>query len=102
MQLSGTPAFCDTFDTAAGIGNRSGQLNGTIWGVSRWTGDMNFGSSYQSPWVPSTLTGCNGPQPAKPDGTDVVALNVACIDGIELSKLTMTPIDGRNRSNCGL
>ena len=33
----------------------------------------------------------------KPDGTDVVALNVACIDGIELSKLTMTPIDGRNR-----
>jgi hypothetical protein len=33
----------------------------------------------------------------KPDGTDVIALNVACIDGIELSKLTMTPIDGRNR-----
>jgi hypothetical protein len=26
-----------------------------------------------------------------------VALNVACIDGIELAKLTMTPIDGRNR-----
>jgi len=22
---------------------------------------------------------------------------VSCIDGIELSKLTMTPIDGRNR-----
>ena len=33
----------------------------------------------------------------KPDGTEVVALNVACIDGIELAKLTMTPIDGRNR-----
>ena len=44
MQLGSTPAFCDTFDTAAGIGNRSGQLNGTVWGVSRWTGDMNFGS----------------------------------------------------------
>jgi hypothetical protein len=26
-----------------------------------------------------------------------VALNVNCIDGIELAKLTMTPIDGRNR-----
>jgi hypothetical protein len=75
MQLGGTPAFCDTFDTAAGIGNRSGQLNGTIWGVSRWTGDMNFGSDYQSPWVPSTLTGCNGPQPAQPDGTDVIICN---------------------------
>ena len=75
MQLGGTLAFCDTFDTAAGIGNRSGQLNGTIWGVSRWTGDMNFGSDYQSPWVKSTLDGCNGPQPAQPDGTDVIICN---------------------------
>jgi hypothetical protein len=33
----------------------------------------------------------------KPDGTEVVALNVNCIDGIELSKLTTTPVDGRNR-----
>src|SRR3954462_8207604 len=32
----------------------------------------------------------------KPDGTEVVALNVSCIDGIELSKLKMTPVDGRN------
>ena len=33
----------------------------------------------------------------KPDGSDVVALNVACIDGIDLSKLRMTPVDGRSR-----
>ena len=33
----------------------------------------------------------------KPDGTEVVAMNVSCIDGIELDKLAMTPIDGRNR-----
>ena len=33
----------------------------------------------------------------KPDGTEVIALNVSCIDGIELEKLAMTPIDGRNR-----
>jgi hypothetical protein len=32
----------------------------------------------------------------KPDGTEVVALNVSCIDGIDLATLTMTPIDGRN------
>jgi hypothetical protein len=32
----------------------------------------------------------------KPDGTEVVAINVSCIDGIDLSKITMTPIDGRN------
>jgi hypothetical protein len=31
------------------------------------------------------------------DETEVMALNVNCIDGIELAKLTMTPIDGRNR-----
>ena len=31
----------------------------------------------------------------KPDGSDVVALNVSCIDGIELSKLKMTPVDGQ-------
>jgi len=33
----------------------------------------------------------------KSDGTEVVALNVSCIDGVELAKLTMTPIDGRSR-----
>jgi len=27
----------------------------------------------------------------------VVALNVSCIDGIDLAKLKMTPIDGRSR-----
>ena len=34
---------------------------------------------------------------SKPDGSEVVALNVSCIDGIELAKLKMKPIDGRNR-----
>src|ERR1700738_4792284 len=34
---------------------------------------------------------------SKPDGTEVVALNVSGIDGIDLAKLAMTPIDGRNR-----
>jgi hypothetical protein len=32
----------------------------------------------------------------KPDGSEVVALNVSCIDGIELAKLTMKAIDGRS------
>jgi len=27
----------------------------------------------------------------------MVAINVSCIDGIELARLKMTPIDGRNR-----
>jgi len=33
----------------------------------------------------------------RPDGTEVVALNVSCIDGVDLSKIAMTSIDGRNR-----
>ena len=37
------PAFCDTFDKPEGIGNRSGALNGTVWGVSRYFGGINQG-----------------------------------------------------------
>src|SRR4029077_6432490 len=33
----------------------------------------------------------------KPVGAEVVALNVNCIDGIDLAGLKMTAIDGRNR-----
>jgi hypothetical protein len=75
MQLGGPVAFCDTFDAPAGTGNRSGQLNGTIWGTSRVTGDMNFGSTYQVPWVPSTMNSCNGATSAKPDATDIIICN---------------------------
>jgi hypothetical protein len=32
----------------------------------------------------------------KKDGTEVVAVNVSCIDGVDLSKLTLTPVDGRS------
>ena len=45
----------------------------------------------------STVASRCSPAASKPDGTEVVALNVSCIDGIELAKLTMTPVDGRNR-----
>jgi hypothetical protein len=31
----------------------------------------------------------------KPDGTKVIAVNVATIDGIELSTIKMTPFDGK-------
>jgi hypothetical protein len=32
-----------------------------------------------------------------PDGTDMVAVNVRCLDGIDLAALTVTPFDGRSR-----
>jgi hypothetical protein len=27
----------------------------------------------------------------------VVAVNVSCMDGVDLSRIKMTPVDGRNR-----
>jgi hypothetical protein len=31
-----------------------------------------------------------------PDGTETVAVNVRCLDDIDLSALTLTPVDGRS------
>ena len=33
----------------------------------------------------------------EPDGSEIIAVNVSCIDGIDLAALKMTPIDGRSR-----
>lgn len=68
-------AFCDTFDAPAGTGNRSGQLDGNVWGVSRTTGDNNMGPDQSAPWVKATLDGCNGPQAAQPDFSDIIICN---------------------------
>ena len=32
-----------------------------------------------------------------PDGTPMVAINVRCLDGVDISTLTLTPFDGRSR-----
>jgi hypothetical protein len=31
-----------------------------------------------------------------PDGKEMVAINVRCLDGVDLTALSRTPIDGRN------
>jgi hypothetical protein len=59
MQLGGPVTFCDTFDAPAGIGNRSGQLDGNVWGVSR-IGVANSGQGQLNIWSPTQLVGCNG------------------------------------------
>lgn len=33
----------------------------------------------------------------KPDGQEMVAINVRCLDGIDLGALTITPFDGKSR-----
>ena len=53
-----TPAFCDTFDRPEGIGDRSGALNGTVWGVSRMLGGINQGQGQFFDVSPTAIELC--------------------------------------------
>ncbi len=65
MQLATSPAiFCDTFDAPAPNGNRSGDLDGDVWGASR-TGPVNFGQGEHNVWNPTLLEGCDGTLPER-------------------------------------
>jgi len=93
MQLNQTPAiFCETFDQPSPVTNRSGQLNGTLWGVSR----VNGGGTAPVQWKNSTLDGCNGPQAASVNGaTDVIICNgrlrESVDDNFDVTELAMYP-----------
>ena len=68
MQRNEMPViFCDTFDQPSPITNRSGQLNGVLWGVSRASGGG-------TDWGASNLVGCNGTQTVAPPN-DVIICN---------------------------
>lgn len=69
------PAFCDTFDAPAGIGNRSGQLNGNVWGVSRALGDMNVGQHHYEAAPATSLLGCDGLLTTVRPPNDVIICN---------------------------
>lgn len=88
------PAFCDTFTTPANTGTRSGQLDGTIWGVSRTTGNMNLGGNLLNAWSPTTLQSC-GSSPTVSPPNDVVICNgqlrEAVNDGHTVTDLAMYP-----------
>jgi hypothetical protein len=75
LQSATSPlAFCDTFDAPAGTGNRSGDLNGQVWGVSRILGDTNFGQGTANAAPPTSLLGCSGTSTVVPPH-DVVVCN---------------------------
>jgi hypothetical protein len=64
MQLNDAPvAFCETFDQPSPITNRSGEMNGTLWGVQRMTGDWNYGRP--EAWANATLDLCGTSVPVK-------------------------------------
>ena len=56
LQLGGKVSFCDTFDTKnPGIPSRTGDLDPNVWGVSRATGNTNFGPGYYNGWAPTEI-----------------------------------------------
>lgn len=85
-------AFCDTFDAPAGTGNRSGDLNGTVWGVSRVTGFQNVGLAYR--WMPTQLNLCGTIVSAQPENDVRICdghVVEASSDGGGVTALTMYP-----------
>src|SRR5260370_17443888 len=67
-------AFCDTFDQPAGTGNRSGDLNGTVWGVSRLLGGVNSGQGQYYDASPTIMQKCGLSVPVQPPN-DVAICN---------------------------
>ena len=76
------PAFCETFTSPDGDGNRSGDLNGTLWGVSRQLGSVNFGQGQYFDVTATTMQRC---------GTDVVVQppdDVAICNGLAVESVS--------------
>jgi hypothetical protein len=76
MQLNADSlAFCETFDHPFPVTNRSGQLDGTLWGVSRLLGAIVPGGNLFNSAAPSTMDACGVLQTAQPGTTDVIVCN---------------------------
>jgi hypothetical protein len=77
LQLNDAPvAFCETFDHPFPVTNRAGQLDGTLWGVSRIEGSIT-GNLYgaTSPSTMDTGNLCGPSYTAQPGTTDVIVCN---------------------------
>ncbi len=97
FQLANHPlniAFCDTFDKPSGTGNRSGGLNGLIWGVSRITENTNPGQGFFDAWSPTERATCGADQRVQPEMDVTVcdghAVEATTDDG-EFTVLAMYP-----------
>lgn len=106
MQLATAPqAFCDNFDVASTIFNRSGQLDGTIWGVSRVTGATNaYATNMADPWSKTQLVNCSTAITVQPPNDVIICngqLREATSDAHNVTVLAMypkQPFDFANRT----
>ena len=74
------PAFCDSFDKPMGTGNRSGQLDGTVWGASRTTQDVNVGQGRLNTWTPASASTCSS-APLLPEN-DIQVCNGQLVEAV--------------------
>lgn len=61
---TGNLAFCETFDRASTVFNRSGQLDGLVWGVSRALTKVNIGQPWH--WATTEINACGNIQQVNP------------------------------------
>ena len=76
MQLGSAAIFCETFDNKnPGIPSRTGDLDPNVWGVSRATGNVNFGHGRYNGWAATTqIQTCNGTKTVAPPN-DIIICN---------------------------
>jgi hypothetical protein len=96
MQLGGPMTFCETFDNKnPGMPSRSGDLDPNVWGVSRATGNVNFGQGHYNGWAATTqLQTCNGTTTVMPPNDIMICngqLREATNDNGGVTTLSMYP-----------
>lgn len=91
-----TPAFCDTFAEGPAsnpANDREGQLDGTLWGVSRTTGNQNYGESAND-WSSAQLSTCGSTALVNPP-SDIQVCNGQLVDTVNdggtVTSLAMYP-----------
>jgi hypothetical protein len=72
-------AFCDSFDAPAGTGNRSGDLNGLLWGTSRISENTNPGQGLLDAWSPTERLTCGKNQLVQPE-TDIAVCDGTAVE----------------------
>lgn len=87
-------AFCETFDAPAGDGNRSGDLDGALWGVSRQLGGVNFGQGQYYDVESALMHRCGEDVTVLPPN-DVAICNGQAVDAVNdqhgVTSLAMYP-----------
>ena len=87
-------AFCATFKAPYPIGNRSGALDGTLWGVSRQLGATNFGQEQYYDVSPTTMQHCGQAITVQPPN-DVAICNGQLVEAVSdqhgVTSLAMYP-----------